>query len=219
MTSRKPQNQQGLTTSSFTARLGQFFRRYFVTGLATLFPLTVTLWLLLKIFTFADGLLGQYLGFRFPGLGLLITVLIILGVGVLSVHFFGRVLFRTVEIWVSRLPLIRKIYPTVKQFAELLFAEEGQPTVFRRVVLVQYPSMGIYSVAFVTNETQTTILGTPKTLLTMMIPTPPSPLTGPIIIMPQDDVIPLDVSVEDTLKWSLSVGVVAPHGGLLVRRS
>ncbi len=217
--SHNPQNQQQLKTPSFTVRFGQMFRRYFVTGLATLFPLTVTFWLLLKIFMFADGFLGQYLGFRFPGLGLLITVLIIFGVGVLSVHFFGRLLFRTVEAWVSRLPLVSKIYPTVKQFANLLFAEKGQPMVFRRVVLVQYPRIGIYSVAFVTNEAQTTILGTPKMLLTMMIPTPPSPLTGPIIIMPEEDVIPLDVSIEDTLKWSLSGGVVSPQGGLFVRRS
>ena len=189
-------------------RFGQAFRRYFVTGLATLFPVAMTVFLVWQIFKFADGLLGHLLGFQIPGLGLVVTLLVIFAVGVLSVHFFGRVLFRTIEMWFGRLPIIRKIYPAVKQLADFLFSE-GTQAAFRRVVLVQYPRAGAYSLAFVTNEAATQATGKPETLLTLLIPNPPSPFTGPIIFVPQDDVIPLDLSVEDAVKLIVSGGVVA----------
>ena len=198
-----------LGRSSFSIRVGLALRRYFVTGLATLFPVTVTTWLLWQIFTFADGLLGKSLGFQIPGLGLLVTILVILVVGILSIHFFGRVVFRTLESLFGRLPLVRKIYPPVKQLAQFLFSEETRQTTFRRVVLVQYPRPGAYSLAFVTNESQTSATGSEQTLLTLLLPNPPSPFTGPIIFVPREDVIPLDLSVEDAVKLIVSGGVVA----------
>ncbi len=195
-------------SQSLTVRFGQAFRRYFVAGLATLFPLGATALVLLWIFQFADHLLGRSLGLDVPGLGLVVTILTTLVVGVFSVHFFGRVLFRTIEAWLSRLPLVRSIYPAVKQLANFLFNEEDRGSVFRRVVLVEYPRPGIFSLAFVTNETQTTATGKPQHLLTLLIPNPPSPFTGPIIFVPQEEVIPLDMSIEDTLKLIVSGGVV-----------
>ena len=186
----------------------QAFKRYFVTGLATLFPVAVTLWLVLKIFTFADGLLGQYLGLRIPGLGLVVTLLVILIVGVLSVHFFGRVLFLTIEGWLGRVPFVRKIYPVVKQLGQFLFTEEGAQPAFRRVVMVQYPRAGSYTLAFVTNESKTAATGSPKTLLTLLVPTPPSPWSGPILFLPAEEVIELTMTVEDAVKLVLSGGVV-----------
>ena len=111
---RNPAWERELTPPSMSRRFGQAFRRYFVTGLATLFPVAVTLWLVLTIFKFADGLMGQYLGSRIPGLGLVLTVFVILLVGVFSIHFFGRVLFRTIEGALTRIPIVRKIYPPVK---------------------------------------------------------------------------------------------------------
>jgi len=201
--SRKP------STPSLSARLGDALRRYFVTGLATLFPVVVTTWLLVLIFNVADRLLGRAMGFKVPGLGLVVTLLVILGVGVLSIHFFGRVIFRTFEAGLGRLPLVRKIYPAVKQLADFLFKEGSRQAAFRRVVLVQYPRTGAYSLAFVTNESKTAATGTPQTLLTLLIPNPPSPFTGPIIFVPQEDVIPLDLSVEEAVKLIVSGGVVA----------
>lgn len=193
---------------SVSVRLGQALRRYFVTGLATLFPVVVTTFLLVQIFKFVDGFLGKALGFQIPGLGLLVTILVVFLVGVLSIHFFGRVLFRTLELLLMRLPIVRKVFPAVKQLAQFLFSEEARQTAFRRVVLVQYPRAGAYSLAFVTNETKTSATGTPQTLLTLLIPNPPSPFTGPIIFVPQQDVIPLDLSVEDAVKLIVSGGVV-----------
>jgi len=195
--------------SSWSVRLGQALRRYFVTGLATLLPVTVTIWLLIAIFKFADGFLGRALGFQIPGLGLVVTLLVIFLVGVLSIHFFGWVVFRTVELAFARLPIVRKIYPAVKQLTQFLFSEESRNAAFRRVVLVQYPRAGLYSVAFVTNEANTSATGKPQTLLTLLIPNPPSPFTGPIIFVPAEDVIPLNLSVEDAVKLIVSGGVVA----------
>lgn len=197
-------------TSSFSERAGRALRRYFFTGLATLFPMAVTLYVLVAIFRFADGFLGRFLGFQIPGLGLVLTLLIILIAGVLSTQLLGRLVFPTVEALFSRLPLVRKIYPAVKQLTQFLFNEDAGQAAFRRVVLVQYPRPGAYSLAFVTNETQTTVTGVGRTLVTLLIPNPPSPFTGPIILVPKEDVILLDMSVEDAIKLVVSGGVVAP---------
>jgi len=203
----KPSSNRELESSAWQ-RLTQALRRYFVTGLATLFPVTVTILLLVQIFKVTGGLLVKVLGFPSPWLGLLVTLLVVLLVGVLSIHFFGRVLFRTLELLLVRVPIVRKIFPAVKQLAQFLFSEEHRQASFRRVVLVQYPRAGAYSLAFVTNETKTSATGTPQTLLTLLIPNPPSPFTGPIIFVPQQDVIPLDLSVEDAVKLIVSGGVV-----------
>ena len=189
--------------------IGQVFRRYFVTGLVTLLPVLVTVFLVWKIFEFADGLLGDRLGFKIPGLGLVVTILIILAVGVFSIHFFGRVVLRTVEAAFLRLPVIRKVYPAVKQLAQFLFGGEDGQTAFRRVVLVQFPRPGSYAIAFVTNEGVSSVTGKPQRILTLLVPSPPSPFSGPIIFVPQEEVIPLELSVEDALKLVVSGGVVA----------
>ena len=203
-------DQQGNTPPlpRLSVRIGQALRRYFVTGLATLFPIAVTTWLLVQIFIFTDRLLGRSLGFQIPGLGLLVTLVVIFAVGVLSIHFFGRLLFRTLELLLMRVPIVRKVFPAVKQLAQFIFSEEARQTALRRVVLVQYPRAGAYSLAFVTNESKTSATGSPQTLLTLLIPNPPSPFTGPIIFVPQQDVIPLDLSVEDAVKLIVSGGVV-----------
>jgi len=195
---------------ALSTRIGFAFRRYFITGLATLFPVTVTSWLVIVIFNVTDRFLGQRLGFKIPGLGLLVTVLIILLVGIFSVHFFGRVVFKTIELWIGRLPFIKKIYPPIKQFADFLFNEGESGGKFRGVVLVEYPRPRSYSIAFVTKEWSMTLNGAMQTMLTLVIPTPPSPLTGPILFVPKEDVIWLNLSVEEAFKLSMSGGVVAP---------
>ena len=207
--SRPPAPRPEPDPSSAPVSFGQALRRYFLTGLATLFPVAVTSFLIWKIFEFSDGLLGNLLGFQRAGLGLLVTILVILVVGVLSIHFFGRLVFRTVELAFARLPIVRKIYPAVKQLTQFLFSEESRNAAFRRVVLVQFPRTGLYSVAFVLNEAKPSVAGKPQTLLTLLIPNPPSPFTGPIIFAPEEDVIPLNLSVEEAVKLIVSGGVVA----------
>ncbi len=200
---RKLENSEHLP---FLARVGKAFQHYFITGLAALFPVAVTLYLVRWIFKFADGLL---IHFQIPGLGLLVTLLIILAVGFLSTHFFGRVLFPTVEALFSRLPLISKIYPAVKQLTKFLFDRENGHSAFRRVVLVEYPRAGIYSLAFITNEDTVTLHGESKKMLTLLIPVPPSPFTGPIAFMLEEEVLYLTMTIEEALKLVVSGGVVS----------
>jgi uncharacterized membrane protein len=128
---------------------------------------------------------------------------------VFTVHLFGRVLFKALEVWFLRLPVIRKIYPAVKEFTEFVFsATEERRTAFRRVVLVQYPRQGLYSLAFVTNESHMPAAGAAR-MLTILIPTPPNPFSGPVLFVPEQDVVSLDMSIEDAVKMMISVGVVA----------
>ena len=201
---RNTTSEKGLSRLSVSVKIGQALRRYFIAGLAALLPFLVTVGLVLWI----DTWLRDKLMIRIPGLGLVVTFLLIISVGILTVHFFGRVLFRTLEVWFSRFPVIREIYSTVKQFAEFLF-DKNTRQAFRRVVLVQYPRPGAYSIAFVTNESQTTVTGTSQKLLTLLIPNPPSPFTGPIIFVPAPDVVDLQLSIEDAVKLIVSGGVVA----------
>lgn len=191
------------------AGLGQALRRYFMAGVATLFPIAVTVYLLVAIFKIADGLLGRYLGFSIPGLGLIATVGIILIVGIFSVHFFGRVVFGTLEVWFSRMPLVKGIYPAVKQLTQFLFNDGKTPSAVRRVVLIQYPRVGVYTPAFVTHEMRTAVTGTSRNMVTVLIPTPPSPWSGPLLVLPEEEVIPLTMSVEQAIKLVVSGGVVS----------
>lgn len=201
----------------WTVRATKRLRRYFLAGLATLFPVVVTLYLLIVVFQFADGLLGRFInrywervyGYEIPGLGLVMTVLVILLAGVLSSHFFGQRLVRLLEGWFGRLPVIRHVYQPVKQLTRFLFDPADQAMSFHRVVLVPYPRVGSYSIGFVTNESVTTFTGASKTFLTVLVSTPPSPFTGPIIFVPKEEVVSLDMSVEDAVKLVVSGGVVA----------
>ena len=204
-----PTSAPGTLPPRGSIRFGPALRRYFVTGLATLFPVALTVWLLVVIFNFADRFLGRVFRIQIPGLGLVVTVLVILVVGVITIHFFGRVVFQAIELVFIRLPFVNRIYPAVKQLAQFLFDEERRGASFGRVVLVQYPRPGAYSLAFVTKESQTAVTGTPQKLLTLLIPNPPSPFTGPIIFVPQQDVVPLTMTIEDAVKLIVSGGVVA----------
>lgn len=205
-------------TASRTMRLTARIRRYFLAGLATLFPVVVTLYALVIVFQFADGLLGRFInrywlrayGYEIPGLGLVMTAVLLLVVGFLSSQFFGQWLFRRVEGWFGRLPVVRHVYQPVKQLTKFLFEHTDRPMAFHRVVLVPYPRVGSYSIGFVTNESLTTFTGSSKILLTVLISTPPSPFTGPIIFVPKEDAVPLKMSVEDAVKLVMSGGIVAP---------
>ena len=183
-------------------------RRYFVAGLAALFPVTVTLYLVMALFRFSEGWARRLFGFTVPGIGLLITVSIILVVGYLSTHVIGRLIFPTIDALFSRIPLIKSIYPALKQLTQFLFQNDKGPTMLRQVVLVEYPKPGIYSPAFVTNEVPAPALGG-KMMLALLIPTPPSPWSGPMIFVPKESVIPLEMSAEEALKMVVSGGVLS----------
>ena len=150
-----------------------------------------------------------YLGYRIPGVGLVALVLIIIGIGAIASNILGRRLIRVVEGIVARIPIIRWIYRTTKQLFSTLLAERS--TSFRKVVLINYPYKGMYSMAFQTSETagpvEHSVGG--KRLVTLFLPTTPNPTSGFFLLVPEEDVIPLDLSVDEGLKYIISAGALA----------
>jgi uncharacterized membrane protein len=192
-------------------------RRYFFTGLAVLLPIALTLYLIVAVFAFADSLAGKYInsfllkkfGFFIPGLGILFSALLIILVGFLSTHFFGKRFAPLLEKLFLHIPLVRQLYPSAKKIVSFLFS--GKQRLFKQVVLIEYPRKGIWSLAFITNEGMSEAqkkIG--KEMLNVFIPSTPGPLTGYFVFVPKDELIFLDVSVEDALKMFVSGGVLNP---------
>jgi len=191
-------------------------RRWFFTGLVVLVPIVITIYVVVGLFRFADGILGKYInryaylyfGQEIPGLGIIFSILIILSVGALA--SFARLrIFKKVDTMVLRLPLVGKIYGPSKRIVNFLF-RQGRPA-FKKVVLVEYPRKGVYSLGFVTNESSDKInqkIG--RKMLNVYISSSPSPLTGFTLIVPEEDVIFLNITVEEATRIIISGGMVNP---------
>ena len=193
-------------------------RRYFVAGLLVWVPLVFTYLLLVFTVNFIDRSLlllpTQYrpeelLGVEIPGLGAILTAILVLLTGFFVANFFGRRVISAWESLLSRIPLVRSIYGAIKQVTASLFSDASQS--FREVVLVEYPRRGLWMLAFVTGETPKVFEQvTGSELLNIYVPTTPNPTSGYYIMVPPADVHRLDVSVEAGLKMILSAGVVNP---------
>jgi len=187
-------------------------RRYFVTGLAVLAPILGSLWVLVTVFRLADGLIGQFLPppLRIPGLGLLLTLLVVLGTGVLATNIMGRKIIQWTEWVFSRLPFVRGIYSTFRQLVDVVSPPEGTGG-FQRVVLVEFPRPGLWSFGLVTGESGGEMRRRLDTdLLHVFVPTTPNPTSGYLMIVPRRDVVPLDMSVQDAMQVIVSGGVIVP---------
>lgn len=195
-------------------------RRYLVAGLLVWVPIGVTILIIKFLVDLMDqtllllpaGIQPQHLlGFRLPGLGIVLTVVVVLVTGMVVTNLFGRQLIRLGERLLARIPVVRSIYSSVKQLTESLFSSGGKS--FRKVVLVPYPHPGSWTMGFLTG------IGTGEVrdrigreVLNVFVPTTPNPTSGFFLIVPRQDVIELDMSVDDGLKMLLSVGVVQPKG-------
>jgi len=149
------------------------------------------------------------LGFHIPGLGLILSITVVMVTGVVVANLFGRRLVAAWESLLARIPLVRSIYSSVKQIAETLFHPDGKS--FRKVLLIEYPRVGIWTLAFhtggVVHEVQNK---TGKEVINVFVPTTPNPTSGFFIMVPKEDVVELDMSVDDGLKLIMSLGVVVP---------
>lgn len=193
-------------------------RRYLVAGVLVWLPVGITLLLLRLLISVMDRTLvlvpEQYrpeawLGFAIPGLGLVLTLAILLVTGVLAANFVGRSLVAFWERMLERIPVVRSIYSASKNFAEIVFSDSDQS--FKKVLLIEYPRKGLYGLAFQTatelGEIQTK---SGKDLVCTFVPTTPNPTSGFIIMLPREDVIELDMNVDEALKMIISLGVVVP---------
>ncbi|MBF0256889.1 MAG: DUF502 domain-containing protein [Gammaproteobacteria bacterium] len=191
-------------------------KRYLVAGLLVWLPLGVTLLVVRLLVSWLDGVIlllppqyqpEQLLGFHIPGLGVVLSVLVVLTTGMLVANFFGRKLVALWELLLSRIPLVRSVYSASKQLTETLFADSGQS--FRQVVLVEFPRREVWTLAFLTGQDPgepARVLG--RDLVNVYVPTTPNPTGGYFIMLPRADVIELDMSVDDGLKAILSMGAV-----------
>jgi uncharacterized membrane protein len=192
-----------------TRRLLAALRRRFLTGLLVTVPVLATLMALRFLLRTLDGVLGPVvtasLGREIPGLGALLTLLVVLGVGFVATNVFGRRLVGWVERGIGQVPIVRGIYRASREIVST--ATLSQRQVFRDVVLIEYPRIGLWAYGFVTSYTHRQ--GGPP-LANVFIPGPPVPTTGVLVVSPVAELYFLDMSVEDALKLVLSGGLVAP---------
>ena len=193
-------------------------RRYFVAGLLVWLPLVATYLVLSIAIKFIDRSLlllppkfrpENLVGFEIPGLGVILTVLLVLITGFLVANFFGRKIIQFWESLLSRIPLVSSVYGAVKQITASLFSDASQS--FREVVLVEYPRRGLWMLAFVTGDTPKMfqkLIG--EDMINIYVPTTPNPTSGYYLMVSSSDLIRLDVPVEVGLKMILSAGVVNP---------
>ena len=193
-------------------------RKYLITGLLIWVPLVITIWVLRLVVETLDQILlllpeqfrtETWLGVHVPGMGALMTVVIVFVTGVFAANFIGERLVRLWNAILHRIPFVSSIYSSVKQVSDTLFSSSGEA--FRKALLVQWPHEGMWTIAFLT--------GTPggdvashlrEDYLSVYVPTTPNPTGGYFVLVARKDAIELDMSVEQALKYIISMGVVAP---------
>lgn len=189
---------------------------YFFRGLFTLLPLLITVWLLLFIFNFFDGILGGVInliiGHSIPGLGFAITVVIILLTGVLVTYVLGERLFKFGEALLYKVPIIKSIYSSAKQINDVLFMQKKEEEDYRHACVVEYPSPGIYSLGFITSEVAQEIekKTTGTKMVNVFIANTPTPATGFLIMLPVSKVKVLEMHLDEAFKYVVSGGVLKP---------
>ncbi len=194
------------------------FKRYLITGLLVLVPLVITIWVIKTLLGMMDQSLlllppdwrpEARLGYYVPGIGALLTVLIVLVTGVIATNFFGKRILLFWEGMLARVPVVKSIYYSVKQVSDTLFSDSGQA--FRKALLVQYPRKGCWTIAFQTGHPGGDVARhLPGTHVSVYVPTTPNPTSGFFLMMPVDETVELDMSVDDALKYIISMGVVVP---------
>ncbi len=192
-------------------------RRYFITGLVALLPLGVTAfiaWFLISKFGVLFGTFLKYIPgiSRFPHVvltvfGFIILVLFVVGVGAITSGLFGRWFFSALEHFFSRLPFVKGIYTSTRRLTDAVLVDKQS---FKRVVLVEYPRTGIFTLGFVTVE-QEIDLGSEKKGMLVYLPTTPTPTTGWLVVVAAEDVHPTGLSIDEGLKMVISGGVVIPE--------
>ena len=214
------------------------FRSYFLRGLAVLVPTIVTIWILVWGYRFIQDNISIYIKGGLDWLiravagenfveqnldkfwvnvalsvaGFLVALFAVCIVGAILASVVGKTLWRTVERFIMNTPLLKQVYPYVKQITDFVLTQEQQKKMFSRVVAVEYPRKGIWSMGLVTGSGLKKVVdNVKKEFLTILIPTSPTPFTGFVIMVPKKQTIELDMTVEEALRFAVSAGVIAPQ--------
>lgn len=196
-------------------------RRYFITGLLVWVPIVITVWVLSVLVGTMDQTLlllppalrtEHWLGVHVPGMGALLTLLVIFLTGLFAANIIGQRLVRYWERAMARIPVVNSIYNGVKQVSDTLFSPTGQA--FRKVMLVQWPSPGIWTIAFQTGKPGGDVANHLQgDYVSIYVPTTPNPTGGYFVMVARSSVIELDMSVDEALKYVISMGVISPGAG------
>lgn len=211
------------------------FKSYFLRGLAVLLPTILTLWIFVVGFRFIHSKVGIHIkgGLEYliglaggseaelarPWIqgvlsiaGFIVALVVVFMVGALLASVVGKTLWRMVEKFIMNTPFLRQVYPYVKQITDFLLTREEKKKLFSKVVAVEYPRKGIWSVGFVTGSGLKKVVdATARELVTILIPTSPTPFTGFVIMVPREETIDLDMTIEEALRFVVSGGVIAPE--------
>ncbi|MDE2235642.1 MAG: DUF502 domain-containing protein [Gammaproteobacteria bacterium] len=204
--------------------LQRLLRRYLLTGLLIWLPLGVTLFIVKFFASYLVGLIRLFpsawqpsalLGHNLLGsaasaiVGILLVLVVLLLTGFIASNFLGRQMLRLGEDILEYIPLVRSIYNTVKQISDTMFSKKGKA--FRKVVLVRYPQRDSWSLAFLTSDELGEVsIKAPRQLISVFIPTTPNPTSGFLILVPEEEVIELEMSVDEAFKMIVSLGVIVP---------
>jgi uncharacterized membrane protein len=201
-------------------------RKYLVAGLLVWLPLAITIWVLSWLLGVLDGVFAWMLSAsqavlpdaarenidrlrHVPGLGVLVMAIGLLLSGVFAANIFGQWWLRQWDLLLGKIPIVKSIYSSVKQVSDTLFSSSGNA--FREAVLVQYPRQGSWTIAFVTGKPGGEVSQhLPGEYVSVYVPTTPNPTSGFFLMMPRADIVALKMSVDEALKYVISMGVVAP---------
>ena len=199
-------------------------RTIIVAGLLVWIPLGLTIFVIKLLI----DLLGQtyllippaltpenLIGFEIPGIGVVVAIIVVLLTGLITANYFGKRIVESWDSFLDRIPLVRSIYSPLKKFSELVLSDQTQS--FSKVLLIEYPRKGIYSLCFQTSKELGEVQNqSGEEMVCVYIPTTPNPTSGYIVLVPQNEVQELEMSVEDALKMIISLGVVVPDPNALI---
>jgi uncharacterized membrane protein len=196
-----------------------WLKKYLLTGLIVVVPITITLYIIQALIGIMDNFLtfvpkayhpDTLLGFHIPGLGLVLVTLLVFLIGLLTHSYVGN---KTVQIWdllIGRIPLVRNIYQAIKQFTEAVFSTTG--THFKQVVMLEFPRRGLYSIGFLAGPARGELeTRAGQAVMSVFIPCTPNPTTGYYALVPEKELMYLDMSVEEAFKLIVSGGLVLPN--------
>lgn len=187
-------------------------RKWLMAGLLVWIPLGVTLLVVRFVVGILDTsllILPEAIRPSVPGLGILLSVALVLGTGALTANLLGREMLRWAELALARIPLVRSVYGGMKKLAETLFSDGGKS--FREAVLVQWPRAGVWTIGFITATAEGELRDkTAPDAVTVFVPATPNPTSGFIMVLPRAELRPLDMSVEQAMRMVISLGVVTP---------
>ncbi len=197
-------------------------RRYLIAGLLVWVPLGITLWVLDALVSALDQSLllvpesirpDKLLGYHIPGFGVLLSFLILLATGAVAANFAGARLIAMWESLLARIPFVKSIYSSVKQVSDTVLSDQG--TAFRKALLVEWPRSGSWTIAFLTGQPAGEVARhLPGEHVSIYVPTTPNPTGGYFVIVPKASVRELDITVDEALKYIISMGVVVPRAPL-----